>query len=111
MARDTQREREDDGPVARRNTPVHRHRVERERDHGAHGKHTQHQRDAEPAEDLRDLEEEVRALDLLLGGTPLDVVAEQMRKEGLGQVDRQPAEEEEATSGVSIEIHNVRRMR
>jgi hypothetical protein len=75
MARDTQREREDDGPVPRRDTPVHRHRVERERDHGAHGEHAQHQRDTEPTQNLRDLKEEVRALDLLLGGTPLDVVA------------------------------------
>ena len=55
------------------------------------------------AEDIASIWEltykEVRALDLLLGCAPGDIVREKMRKQGLGQVDGEAAEEEEAARG------------
>jgi hypothetical protein len=74
----------------------HNYREEREREC-----------EAESLDHLRDLDEEVGAFDLLLRRAPLNIVRDQVGDEGLGQVDRQTAEEEEAAGGFEQEPRNV----
>ena len=68
----------------------------------AHDDHTRNQDSAksedkpEALEDLWHFLEEIRAFDFLLGGAPSDVVGNAVGNEGLGEVDGETAEEEEA---------------
>jgi len=89
-------QREDDGPCGTGNLPSYRHEAGRENDHHRDHEEADDERKPETAQDSRDLDEKVGLLDFLLGGAPRDVVREEVRKESLGQVDRQATEEKEA---------------
>ena len=89
-------EREDHCPVDAGDLPSRWHEVAREDEYHDEQKEADDQRKPETAQDPRHFDEEVRPLDLLLGRAPRDVVREQVREQGLRQVDRQTAKEEEA---------------
>jgi hypothetical protein len=92
-----EREGEDDTPAAHDvKAPLDRDERCREDDAPDPESEGDEEGDPETLEDTRDLDKEVRTLDLLLGGAPLNVVAEQVGEEGLRQVNRETTEEEEA---------------
>jgi hypothetical protein len=97
MKNGRQCEGEDQSPIAGDvEAPAERHNRQAKHDDRDDGEERDEEGDAEALEDTRDLNEEVRALDLLLGGTPLDVVANEIGDECLREMDRKTAEEEEA---------------
>ena len=99
MAPGDDREREDDRPIDARDLPSRRKKVGRE--HNDQHKHetADDEGQPKPAQDARDLDEEVGPFDLFLRRAPRDVVREEVREEGLGQVNRQATEEKEAVCG------------
>ena len=89
-------EREDDGPVDAKDLPALGDETQGEDDHRRAEQHADGEREPEALQDLGHLEPEVAALDLLLRRAPRDVVREHVREQRLREVDREPAEEEEA---------------
>lgn len=99
MQQASEREGEHNGPVRGNGVaPPNRGEGCREDDDAHDADERDAEGDAEAAEDLGDLKEEVGALDFLLGGSPLDVVAEEVGEEGFAQVNGETAEEEEAVN-------------
>ena len=95
MVRDS-RKRNNDGPVPAEDAPADGYELGAEDDHSHADQRADDEREPEPLEDLRHLEPEVGPLDLLARRAPGHVVRERVREEGLGDGDREPAEEEEA---------------
>lgn len=94
-----QRHRKHHRPIHTRDLPPARHRPRRaQHHHRRRRQYAYHQGQAEALEDLGDLEPEVGALDFFFGRAPGDVVGEEVGEEGLGEVDGEAAEEEEAAS-------------
>ena len=96
MGAGEQRKREDDRPRGAVYPPLDRDERRAEDDHRSDEDPREEPREPEALEDLGHLLEEVGPLDFLLRRAPGDVVAEHVREERLGEVDRQAAEEEEA---------------
>jgi len=94
-------EGEDKGPRALLDSPFGGHQASGEDDDGDDTQSRNHEREPEAFEDLGDFHPEIRTLDLLLGRTPGDIVREEVGKNGLGNVNGQAAEEDEA--GVSCQ--------
>ena len=90
------RQRKDHRPIIVQHLPRVRHERRRQHNHRRDEDERDDEREPEAFRDLWYLEPEVRALDLFLGCTPGDVVREEVREEGLGEVDAEAAEEEEA---------------
>lgn len=89
-------EREDDSPRGAVDTPSERDELRRRDDHAGDDNDSNRERHPEALEDLGHLLEEVRALHLLLRRRPGHVVREQVREDGLAEMDAQATEEEEA---------------
>lgn len=87
MAPSYEREGEDDGPGVSGNPPFCREEATREEDHRRNRDDTDNERQPESSQDSRDLLEEVGCFDFLLRRTPRDVIREEMREQGFGQMD------------------------
>ena len=96
MTPNRNRQREDHRPIPALDLPPTRDGGGGEDDHDDRDDEREDEREPEAAQDLGHLEPEVGPLDLLLRRAPRDVVAEEVREQRLGEVDREPAEEEEA---------------
>ena len=96
MAADSDCEREDDSPVPAVDLPARWYRGRREDDHHGDEQNANDKRNPEAFEDLGHLEPKVGALDFLLCRAPGDVVREEVRKEGLREMDGETTKEEEA---------------
>jgi hypothetical protein len=96
MARSGEDEREDETPFRTRDGPVRGYKRAREDADRDEEREANEEDKPEALEDPRHLEEEVGALDFLLGRTPGDVVGEQMGEEGDGEMNTEATEEEEA---------------
>ena len=107
MTPNNQRNRKHHRPIHPRYPPPHRYRIRREHDHPRRRRHAQHQRQPEPLQYLGDLEPEVGALDFLFCRAPGDVVGEEVRAEGLREVDAEAAEEEEAARVARNESQSI----
>ncbi len=93
---DRQRQGEDDRPVlVSADAPRGGHERQGKDDHHDDERAADREHEPETLEDLGDLEPEVRALDLFLRRLPYDVVREQVCEEGVREMDREAAEEEE----------------
>jgi hypothetical protein len=100
VARDGEGQREDAGPV-RDDAPLVRDEAKGEDNHRRDADEAKDDGDPEAFKDLGDLDEEVGALDFFLGCSPLDIVRDEMGEEGLGEMDGEATEEEEAEVMVS----------
>ena len=98
-------EREDDGPGGAVDAPPDGHERRAGDDHAGEEDPGEEGREPEALEDLGDLLEEVGPLDLLLRRAPGHVVREAVGEDGLGDGDREPAEEEEAVFVLKSVIH------
>ena len=87
MAGSHEREREEDGPRGSGNLPIRRDKAGRKDYHHHNRDETENECQPEPAQDFRDLLEKVGLFDFLLRRTPRDVKREEMREQGLGQMD------------------------
>ena len=96
MTPNSDRQREDDGPVDTRDAPADRDEVRSEDGHADGGDDGDDERKPEPPNDLGDLEPEVGTFDFLLGRAPGDVVREQMGKESLREMNAEATKEKEA---------------
>ena len=76
--------------------PFHREHGEHHSDHAPEDEDRANEGNSEAHQDLRHFKEEVGPLHFLLGGTPSDVVGNQVRENGLAEMNRQAAEEDEA---------------
>ncbi len=74
MASRCNRQRHDDGPIETGDLPADRNEPGREDDHDGEHRKAEQERDPETLQDLGNLEPEIRSLDFLLRGTPLDVI-------------------------------------
>jgi len=94
-------EGEDKGPRTLLDSPFGGHQASGKDDNGDDTQSRNHEREPEPFEDLGDFHPEIRTFDLLLCRTPCDIVREEVGENGLGNVNGQATEEDEA--GVSCQ--------
>jgi hypothetical protein len=87
----------DDAPYGVRNLPFHRDHGEHQSDHASEDDERANEGNSEAHEDLRHFKEEVGSFHFLLGGTPSDVIGDQVCEDSLTEMNRQATEEDEAT--------------
>ena len=83
MAADDDGEGHNDAPHGIRDLPLHGDHGKRQDDHASSDEERAHECYSEARENLGNLQEEIGPFDFFLGGTPLDVVRDQMGENSL----------------------------
>jgi hypothetical protein len=107
MTADDDGEWDDDAPYCVRDLPFQGDHREHHSDHTPKDDERANQGDSEATEDLRYFEEEVGSFHFLLGGTPSNVVRDQMCEDSLAEMNRQATEEDEATNSSAADETNT----
>ena len=91
-------QRKNNRPIRPRDPPPNRYHPRRKHHHPRTHHNTRYERDPEPLDNLGHFEPKVGSFDFFFRGAPGDVVGEEVGEEGLGEVDTEAAEEEEAVT-------------
>ena len=100
IRRENVRQGEDHGPPAAVNAPLDGNQCSGDDDDTGNDQDRHGQREPETLRDLGNFLEEIGPFDFLLRRTPLDVVGEEVRKNGLTERNGQATKEEEAVANV-----------